>query len=67
MSNETPYTDYLQGSVILDMTVDKQPNGWFKASCMGLESNHLSQEVAVRDLQDKLQEALQTGAISPNM
>lgn len=58
-------TDYQEGSVIFDIAVSKMANGMFKASGMGLESNHHDQSRAVLDLQDKLQTGLRTGAIRP--
>lgn len=67
MTNDSPFTDYLKGNVILDMRVTKMDNGRYKASSMGLESNHLDQAQAVRDLQDKLQDALTKGEIRLGM
>lgn len=59
--------DYLQGNVIFDMDVNKLANGMTKASCHGLEVSNFDPEVAILQLQDKLQDALLRGEIRPEM
>ena len=58
-------TDYQEGSVIFEIAVTKLANNMYKASGMGLESNHHDQATAVLDLQDKLQDGLKQGTIRP--
>lgn len=60
-------TDYQEGNVIMDMTLTKMANGQYKASAMGLESNHHDSDTAVLHLQDQLQEGLKQGTIRPGM
>ncbi len=67
MANDNSNTDYQQGNVIAEMRVTKLPNGMFKATSMGLESNHFDSAQAVRTLQDQLQESLLRGDIRPEM
>ncbi len=68
MGNEdSGFTDYQNGNVILDIEVHKMDNGRYKASALGKESSHLDQAQAIRDLQDQLQSALLSGEIRPGM
>lgn len=69
MSRDETTTDYQEGSVILNIQVNKLANGMFKASADGfdLSSSHHSQEVAIRALQDQLQTGLRDGSIRPEM
>ena len=58
-------TDYLEGSVIFDISVTKLANGMHKASGMGLEVSDYNEQNAVLKLQDKMQAGLLTGEIRP--
>lgn len=60
-------TDYQQGNVIFDMDVTLLANGFYKASCMGHETNSRDQDRAILDLQDILQAKLLSGDLQPEM
>jgi hypothetical protein len=67
MGNDNSNTDHLQGNVIMEMEVTKMANGQFKATCAGMEANHHNSDHAVLQLQDKLQAALLSGDLRPDM
>lgn len=67
MANDCSNSDYQEGNVIAEMDVTHLANGFYKASCMGLEAHDRDQSRAVLQLQEQLQAKLLSGELRPEM
>lgn len=65
MVDEGTPRDYLEGSFIINIDLSKDAEGNTVATAMGLEEKSYSQEIAISKLQERLQEGIEKGEITP--
>lgn len=65
MVDEGTPRDYLDGSFIINIDLEKDAEGNTIAKAMGLEEKSYNQEIAISKLQERLQDGILKGEITP--